>query len=115
MRKEEPSTDTANVPTVKRQRIEERLDVYSPFQSPLRLDDEKIIRRELTQEGEQGYIIITPAELEKNVPQEPPEPVLDLTVADYKGKEIDPIISQPYDQFISDNDFVKTRAFKQFL
>ena len=81
----------------------------------MRLDDEQTIRRELRQEGEQGNIIITPAELEENVPQEPLEPVLDLTVADYRGKEIDPIISQAYDQFISDNDFVKTKAFKKFL
>ena len=72
----------------------------------MRLDDEQIVRRELRHEGEQGNIIITPAELEENVPQEPPELVLDLTVADYRGKEIDPIISQAYDQFISDNDFV---------
>ena len=81
----------------------------------MRLDDEQIVRRELRQEGEQGNIIITPAELEENVPQEPPEPVLDLTVADYRGKEIDPIISQAYDQFIFYNDFVKSKAFKKFL
>ena len=115
MHKEEPSTETTDVPAAKRQRIEERPDVYSPSQFPLRLDDEQKIRRELTHEGEQGNIIITPTELEENVPQEPLEPVLDLTVANYNGKEIDPIISQAYDQFISDNDFVKTRAFKQFL
>ena len=115
MHKEKPSADTADVPAAKRQRIEERPDVYSPSQSLLRLDDEKTIRKELRQEGEQGNIIITPAELEENVPQEPPEPVLDLTVVDYRGKKIDPTISRAYDQFISDNDFVKTRAFKQFL
>ena len=74
----------------------------------MRLDEEKIVRRELKQEGKQGNIVITPAELEENVPQEPPKPVLDLTVIDYKGKEIDPIISQTYDQFIYDNDFVKS-------
>ena len=67
MHKEEPSTNTADVPAAKRQRIEERSDVYSPSQSPLRLDDEQTIRRELRQEGEQGNIIITPAELEENV------------------------------------------------
>ena len=54
--KEEPSKDTADVLAAKRQRIEERPDVYSPSQSPLRLDDEQTIRRELTQEGEQGNI-----------------------------------------------------------
>ena len=79
------------------------------------LDDENIVKRELRKEGKQGHIIITPAELEENVPQEPLEPVLDLTVVDYRGKEIDPIISQAYDQFIFDNDFVKFKAFKQFL
>ena len=36
-------------------------------------------------------------------------------MADYRGEEIDPIIGQAYDQFISNDDFVKSRAFKQFL
>ena len=81
----------------------------------MRLDDEQIVRRELGQEGEQGNIIITPIEFEENVQKEPLELILDLTMADYRGKEIDPIISQAYDQFISDNNFVKTKAFKQFL
>ena len=36
-------------------------------------------------------------------------------MVDYRGREIDPIIGQAYDQFISNNDFVKSRAFKQFL
>ena len=40
---------------------------------------------------------------------------MDLTVVDYEGKEIDLIISQAFDQFIFDDDFVKSRAFKQFL
>ena len=88
--KEEPSRETANLPGGKRQKIEERPNVYSPSQSPLRLDDEKIVRRELRQEGEQGNIIITPTKLQKNVPQEPLEPVLDLTMVDYRGNKIDP-------------------------
>ena len=58
---------------------------------------------------------MTPTELDKNAPQEPPELVLELTMANYRGREIDPIIGQAYDQFISDNDFVKSKAFKQFL
>ena len=36
-------------------------------------------------------------------------------MANYGRKEIDPIVGQVYVQFILDNDFVKTRAFKQFL
>ena len=72
--------------------------MYSPSQSPLRLNDEQIVRTELRQGGIQGNIIITLAELEENAPQEPPELVLDLTVADYRGKEVDPIISFTYDR-----------------
>ena len=50
----------------------------------MRFDDEKIVRRELKQEGVQGNIIITHVELEENAPQEPLELVLDLIVADYR-------------------------------
>ena len=103
----------------KRKKIERgessRAKIYSPSQSPLRLDDEQNVRRELRHEGIQGNIFITPDELEENVPQEALEPILDLTIVDYRGKEIDPIIGQAYDQFILDNDFIKSRVFKQFL
>ena len=40
--------------------------------------------------------IITIVDLEENVPQEPPKPMLELMVADYRGKEIDPIIGESY-------------------
>ena len=42
------------------------------------------------------------------MPQESLELVLDLSLADYRGKEVDPIISHAYDQFILDNDFAKS-------
>ena len=104
MHKDEPSRDTIDIPVAKRQWIEKgeisKVEIYSPSQSPLRLDDEQIVKRELRQEEVQGNIIITPVELEENALQEPPKPVLDLIVANYRGKEIDPIISQAYDQFI---------------
>ena len=94
MHRDEPFKDTADIPVAKRQRIEKgkssKAEIYSPSQSPLRLDDEHIVKRELRQEGGQGNIIITPTQLEDNVPQEPLEPILDLIVADYRGKEIDP-------------------------
>ena len=107
------------LPTVKRQKIKSgessKDKIFSPSQSPLRLDDEQNVRRELRQEAIQGNIFITPDELEENVPQEAPKPILDLTIMDYRGNEIDPIIGQAYDQFILDNDFVKSRAFEKFL
>ena len=48
-------------------------------------------------------------------PQEPPASSLDLTISDYQGKEIDPIVAQASERFINDENFVKSRAFVQFL
>ena len=44
--------------------------------------------------GGEGDIIITSIDMERGVPQEPPMTSLDLTVVDYQGKVIDPIIAQ---------------------
>lgn len=63
----------------------------------------------------EGDIIVTLVDMEKGVPQESPMPSLYLTVADYQGKEIDPIISQTSQKFIDDENFVKSRAFAHFL
>ena len=60
-------------------------------------------------------MIVTSTNLDIGEPQEPPTPSLDLTVADYQGKEIDPIVSQASEKFINDEKFVKSRAFAQFL
>ena len=54
-------------------------------------------------------------DLESEVPQEPPVPSLDLTIANYQDKEIDPIIAQASKKFMNDENFVKSRAFAQFL
>ena len=60
--------------------------VYSPSQTPLRIDNEKMVREELRQRDVQGGIVITANELEENMPQEAPKIVLDLTIVDYRGK-----------------------------
>ena len=65
--------------------------------------------------GGEGDIVVTSTDLERGVPQEPPIPSLDHIVSDYKGKEIDPIIVQASQKFIDDENFVKSRAFEQFL
>ena len=44
-----------------------------------------------------------------------PKPTLDLIVEDFRGREVDPVIHQDFDKFVFDDDFVKSRAFKQFL
>lgn len=53
--------------------------------------------------------------METAEPKEPPAPSLELTVVDYQGKEIDPIVAQASERFINDENFVKSRAFAQFL
>ena len=74
-----------------------------------------MVREELRQRDVQSGIVITVDELEENMPREAIEPVLDLTITDYRGKEADPIINQAYDNFVSNDDFVKPRVFKQIL
>ena len=41
-------------------------------------------------------------------------PSFELTVADFRGRELDPILEQASQQFLSDDNFVKSRAFHQF-
>ena len=44
-------------------------------------------------------MIVTSTDLEIGEHQEPPIPSLDLTMADYQGKEIDPIVAQASEKF----------------
>ena len=41
-------------------------------------------------------------------------PSFELTVADFRGRELDPVLEQASPQFLSDDSFVKSRAFYQF-
>lgn len=41
-------------------------------------------------------------------------PSLEINIVDYKGRELDPIVEQASHEFISDDNFVKSRAFYQF-
>ena len=59
--------------------------------------------------------MITTVELEEGMPQDPPKIVLELTIAYFRGKEIDLVIHQASKVFLSDDDFINSRAFKQFL
>ena len=91
------------------------MEKYSPSQSPIRIDDETSLREQLRQIGGEGDVIVTSIDLEVGEPQEPPAPSLDLTISDYQGKEIDPIVAQALEKFINDENFVRSRAFAQFL
>jgi len=79
--------------------------------SPIRIDDEVSLREQLRRIGGDGDVIVTSTDLETGEPQEPPTPSLDLTIVDYHGKEIDPIVAQASDKIINDESFVKSRAF----
>lgn len=45
----------------------------------------------------------------------PKEVAMDLTVEEFEGKQMDPILKQATDSFLADDKFVKTRAFSQFF
>lgn len=65
--------------------------------------------------GGQGDIVISIVEMELEAPIQPPMPLLVLTMEDFRGKEIDPIVEQEKRKYLEDEDFVKSRAFIQFL
>ena len=65
--------------------------------------------------GGEGDVIVTSIDLNVGEPQEPPTPSLDLTIVDCQGKEIYPIVVQASKRFINDENFVRSRAFAQFL
>ncbi len=102
----------------KRQKIEEKYvpqkKEYSPTQSPLHIGDKQLTKDKMEQLGSQGRVFIAISKLEVGYPQEPPMPSLELTVADYKGRELDPMVEQASHEFLSDDSFVKSRFFYQF-
>ena len=65
--------------------------------------------------GDQRDIVIIALEVEEGAPEEPLMPLLSLTIEDFKGKEIDPIMEQATSKFLDDENFVNSRAFIQFL
>jgi len=77
--------------------LEERPEEPSPkrqkiIQSPPRTEEEQITGEQIEQMGSQGDVFITQAELDEGNPPEPSIPSLDLTVADYSGRELDPVL-----------------------
>lgn len=108
-----------DISSPKKQKLEQgsssQIGEYSPSQTPLRIDDEASLREQLRKIGGEGDRVVITANIERGVPKEPPVPSFDLTSANYRGKEIDPIIAQASHKFIDDENFVKSRAFAQFL
>jgi hypothetical protein len=105
-------------PSLKRRKVvrEEELqeESYSPSQNPIRIEEEQLTDEQIEQIGSQGEVFITQAEIDEGNPQEPPVPSFELTVADFRGRELDPILEQASQHFLSDDNFVKSRAFLQF-
>lgn len=65
--------------------------------------------------GGQGDILIIASEVEEGALEEPPMSLLALTIDDFKGKEIDPIVEKIARKFLVDEFFVKSRTFIQFF
>ena len=80
----------------------------------MRIEEEQLTDKKIEQIGSQGEVFVTQIEINEGNPQEPPMPSLEMTVADFKGKILDPILEQATQQFLSDDNFVKSRAFHQF-
>ena len=91
-----------------------RIEEYSPTQSPLQIGEEQITGEQVEQLGSQGGVFITQAKLNEGSLQEPPMSSLNLIETNYKGRELDPVMEQASHEFLSDDNFVKSRAFYQF-
>ena len=102
-------------PSPKRQRImkehDPHFEEYSPTQSPVQIGEDQLTGEQIEKIGSQGGVFITQVELDEGNPQEPPMPSLDLTVVDYRGRELDPVLEQASHQFLSDDSLVRSRAF----
>ena len=81
---------------------------YTPSQSPLHIWEEQPNRDKI---GSQGGVFITTIELEEGNPQEPPIPSLEIPVAYFKGKELDLMVQKASHEFLSNDNFVKSRTF----
>lgn len=89
--------------------------LYSPSQVPKNFDSVEMVKSKMEELHRQNCIFVTVTKLEEGVLVEPPEPSFELTAQDFKGNEMDPVIYQAAQTFMSDNSFIKSRAFLQFL
>ena len=101
-------------PSLKKRKIiredDPHVKEYSPSQTPLRIE-EQLTDEQIEKIGSQGGVFVTQAEIDEGNLQEPPVPSFELTVADFRGRELDPILEQASQQFLSDDSFVKSRTF----
>ena len=105
-------------PSPKRRKIireeESHDESYSPSQTPMRIEEEELTDEQIEQIGSQGGVFVTQEEIDEGNPQEPHVLDFELTIAYFRGRELDPILEQANQQFLSDDGFVKSRAFHQF-
>lgn len=89
--------------------------LYSPSQSPIHVGDEHAMGEQLLQLGSLGEIACTYEEMQEGMSEEPASPKMDLTMEEFVGKELDPIIKQTNEEFLADNNFGKIGSFMQFI
>ena len=85
-------------PSPKRRRIireeESHDESYSPSQTPMRIEEEQLTDEQIEQIGSQGGVFVTQVEINEGNPQEPPVPSFKLSIAELRGKELDPALKQ---------------------
>ena len=105
-------------PSPKRRKIireeDPHVEEYSPSQTPMRIEEEQLAEEKIEQIGSQGGVFVTQVEIDEENPQEPPMPSFELTIADYRGRDLDLVLEQASQQFLSNDSFVKSRTFSQF-
>ena len=70
--------------------------------------------RKLNKLDHKGEFLLPGQKLMKEIPKSPPVQIFELIVVDFKGRELDPILEQASQKILSDDSFVKSRAFHQF-
>lgn len=93
---------------------EPHVEEYSPSQTLMRIEEEELTDEKIEQIGYQGGVFVTQEEIDEGNPQEPPVPSPEQIVVDYRGRELNLILEKANQQFLSDDSFVKSRAFHQF-
>ena len=74
-----------------------------------------MVKTRMEELDRQRCMVVIIDELEEGVPVEPLEPSFDLTMHEFRGNEMDSVVYQATQNFMSDDSFVKSRAFLQFL
>ena len=95
-RPHEPSPKRRKI--IREEKLQEELqgENYSPSQNPTRIEEEQLTNEKIEQIGSQGGVFVTQVEIDEGNHQEPLVPSFELTVVDFKGRELDQLVDNFY-------------------